>query len=77
MGKNVYNVHLIFTLVDHKRNDILKNLKIEPVSKFIQHYHASWKNHSERRDSKRIPNKFLHYKPHGKRSLRKTVKKME
>jgi hypothetical protein len=34
-----------FTILDHKRNEeLLKNLKVEPVSKFIQNYRANWKN---------------------------------
>jgi hypothetical protein len=46
----------------HKRNEeILKNLKIEPISKFIHDYRTNWKEHIERMDSNRIPN--------GKRSL--------
>jgi hypothetical protein len=33
-----------YTLWDHKRNEgILKNLKAEPISKFIQNYQANWK----------------------------------
>jgi hypothetical protein len=57
------------TLWDHKRNEILKNLKFEPISKFIQNCRANWKNHIERMDYKRIPNNHLNYRPHGKRSL--------
>jgi hypothetical protein len=59
-----------FTLWDHKRNEeILKYLKVEPVSKFIQNYWAKWKEHIERMDSSRNPNNLLNYRPHGKRSL--------
>jgi hypothetical protein len=51
-----------FTLLDHKRNEeILKNLKVEPVSKFIQNYCANQKDHIERMDPNTIPNKLLHY----------------
>jgi hypothetical protein len=64
------------TLWDHKRNeDILKNLKIEPVSKFIQNYRANWKNPIERMDSSRIPNNLLNYRPHGKRSIGRPLKR--
>jgi hypothetical protein len=56
-----------FTLLDHRRNgEILKNLKVELVSKFIQNYHANWKDHIETMNSNRVPNKLLHYRPHGK-----------
>jgi hypothetical protein len=45
-----------FTLWDHKRNEgILKNLKVKPISKFIQNYQSNWKEHIERIDSSRIP----------------------
>jgi hypothetical protein len=64
------------TLWDHKRNEeILKNLKVEPVSKFIQNYRANWKDHIERMDSNRIPNNLLNYRPHGKRSLERLLKR--
>jgi hypothetical protein len=33
------------------------NLKVEPVSKFIQNYCADWKDHTERMNSNIIPNK--------------------
>jgi hypothetical protein len=66
------------TLWEHKRNEeILKILKVEPVSKSIQNYRANWKDHIERMDSNRIPNNLLNYRPHGKRKPRKTVKKVE
>jgi hypothetical protein len=64
------------TLLDHKRNeDILKNLKIEPVSKFLQNYRANWKEHIERMESSRIPNNLLNYRRHGKRSLGRPLKR--
>jgi hypothetical protein len=64
------------TLRDHKRNEeILKNLKVEPVSKFIQNYRANWKNRIERMDSNRIPNNLMNYRPHGKRSLGRPLKR--
>jgi hypothetical protein len=57
-----------FTILDHKRDkEILKTLEVEPVSKCIQNYRANWKDHIERMDSNRIPNKLLHNRPHGKR----------
>jgi hypothetical protein len=64
------------TLWDHKRNEeILKHLKVEPVSKCIQNYRANWKNRTERMDSNRIPNNLLNYRPHGKRSLGRPLKR--
>jgi hypothetical protein len=61
---------------DHKRNEeIFKKLKVEPVFKFIQNYRADCKEHIERTDSSRIPNSLLHYRPHGKRSLGRPLKR--
>jgi hypothetical protein len=50
-------------------------LEIEPVSKFIENYFANLKDHIERMDSNRIPNKLLHYRPLGKRSLGRPLKR--
>jgi hypothetical protein len=33
------------------------------------------KDHIQRIDYNRVPNKFLHYRPHGKRSLGKPLKR--
>jgi hypothetical protein len=64
------------TLWDHKRNEqILKNLIIEPIFKFIQKYRANWKEHIERMDYNRILNNLLNYTPHGKRSLGRPLKR--
>jgi hypothetical protein len=64
------------TLWDHKRNEeILRNFEVEPISKFIQNYRAKWKEHIEKMDSSRIPNNLLNYKPHGKRSLGRPLKR--
>jgi hypothetical protein len=64
------------TLWDHKRNEeILKNLKFEPIFKFILNYRANWKEHIERMDCSRIPNNLLNYRPHGKRSLGRPLKR--
>jgi hypothetical protein len=58
-----------FTILDHKRNeDILNNLKVELLSKFIQNYRANCKDHIESIGSNRIPNKFLHYRAHEKKA---------
>jgi hypothetical protein len=65
-----------FTLLDHKRNEeILKNLKVESVSKFIQNYHANLKDHIEKMNSNRTPNKLLHCRPHGKRREGRPLKR--
>jgi hypothetical protein len=65
-----------FTFWDHKRNqELLKKLEVEPISKFIQNYRTNWKEHIERMDSGRIPNNLLNYRPHGKRSLGRPLKR--
>jgi hypothetical protein len=38
-----------------------KNVKVEPVFKFIQNYRANWKERIERMDVSRIPNNILNY----------------
>jgi hypothetical protein len=64
------------TLWGHRRNEeILKKLKVELTFKFIQNYWTNWKEHIERMDSSRIPNNLLNYRPHGKRSLGKPLKR--
>jgi hypothetical protein len=65
-----------FTLWDHKSiEEILKNFKAEPVSKFIQNYRANWKEPIEMMDSSRIPNNLSNYRPHGKRSQGRPLKR--
>jgi hypothetical protein len=44
-----------YTLGPQRNEEILKNLKVEPISKFIQNYQSNWKEHIERIDSSRIP----------------------
>jgi hypothetical protein len=64
------------TLWDHKRNEeIFKNVKVEPISKFIQNYRANWKEHIGRMDSSRITNNLSNYRPRGKRSLGRPLKR--
>jgi hypothetical protein len=63
-------------LWDHKINEeMLKNLKVEPIFKFIQNYRANWKEHIERMDSSKTPNNLLNYRPHGKRNLGRPLKR--
>ena len=41
---------------DYKRNDdVLKELRLEPVIKYIQEYQNKWMNHLRRTSSDRIP----------------------
>jgi hypothetical protein len=50
-------------------------LKVEPIFKFIQNYQANWKKHTDVMDSRRVPNNLLNHRPHGKRSLRRPLKR--
>jgi hypothetical protein len=68
---------VVFTILTHKRNEEIKKLIVEALSKFIQNYHVNCKDHIERKDYNRIANKLLHCRPHGKRKPRKNVKMME
>jgi hypothetical protein len=64
------------TLWDHKRNEgILKNLKVEPISKCIQNYQANWKEHIERMNSSRIPNNLFELHTTWKKKPRETIKR--
>jgi hypothetical protein len=66
-----------FTLWNHRRNEeILNNLKVESIAKFIQNYWANWKEHIERMDSSRIPNNLLNLQTTQEKKPRETVKKM-
>jgi hypothetical protein len=63
------------TLWGHKSSEgFLKDLKFESIFKFIQNYWTNWKEHIERMDS-RISNNLLNYRPHGKRSLGRPLKR--
>jgi hypothetical protein len=44
-----------------KRNeDVMKELHIEPVLDYIQHYQKQWKNHLQRMSTTQIPKVILH-----------------
>ena len=59
-----------YTKWDYKRNDdVLKELRLEPVIKYIQEYQNKWMNHLRRMSSDRIPKAMIPYCPTGKRSL--------
>jgi hypothetical protein len=56
--------------------EILKNLKVKPVSKFIQNYWANWKDRIKRMDSNN-PKQPFELQTTWKKKPRKTVRKME
>ncbi|KAJ4437102.1 hypothetical protein ANN_17237 [Periplaneta americana] len=64
-----------YTRWDHKNEDIMQELQIEPIMQFISKYQLQWKGHLERMDRCRIPKALFHYHPHGKRSLGRPKKR--
>jgi hypothetical protein len=54
---------------DYKRNDdIIKELKTEPVIRKIQKCKNNWIEHSNRMRRDRIPKLLKNYKPRGRRN---------
>jgi hypothetical protein len=43
---------------DHKRNDILTELKIEPMIDYIKHYQESWRSYVNRMNAGRFQKQF-------------------
>jgi hypothetical protein len=65
-----------YTKWDHKRNeDILTELKIEPMIHYIKHYQESWRSHVNRMNAGRFPKAILRYRPKGKRSIGRQMKR--
>jgi hypothetical protein len=55
-----------YTLFDHKRNDeILEELKVEPVDKKLRRYKSNWLQHVTRMNNNRMPKIMLNYRPNG------------
>jgi hypothetical protein len=65
----------LYTPGPQNKGGNFKKLKVEPIFKFIQNYWANWREHIEGMDSSRIPNNLLNYRPPGKRSLGKPLKR--
>jgi hypothetical protein len=64
-----------YTEWDHKKNDILIELKIESVVGYIKNYQESWPSHVNRMDTGRFPKANLRYRHQGKRSIGRPVKR--
>ncbi|KAJ4449371.1 hypothetical protein ANN_00769 [Periplaneta americana] len=56
-------------LEDRKNEDILKELKIDPLVHFVQQYRLQWKKHVERMNHIKWPRQILAYVPRGRRNL--------
>jgi hypothetical protein len=56
-----------YTLFDHKRSEeILEDLKVEPVDEKLRRYKSNWLQHVTRM-AKRMPKAMLNYRPNGRR----------
>jgi hypothetical protein len=55
---------------DLKTNEeVLKELKVEPILDYICSYQNNWREHVNRMSRTRIPEAIMYYQPRGKRSL--------
>jgi hypothetical protein len=65
-----------YTKWNHKRNeDILLELKIQPMIDYIKHYQESWRSHDNRINAERFPKAIFRYRPKGKRSIGRPMKR--
>ena len=61
----------VYTLWDKKRNsDIREHLGIFNVNDKLTQYEIKWREHMQRMDDNRLPEKILNYKPEGRRNIR-------
>jgi len=55
-----------YILVYHKRNEeILEELKVEPVDEKSRRYKSNWLRHATRMNSNGMPEIMLNYRPNG------------
>ena len=53
-----------YTLFDHKRNeDILEELKVEPVDEKLRKYKSHWLRHVTKMNNNRMSKMMLNYRP--------------
>jgi hypothetical protein len=65
-----------YTELDKTRNtEILRELKINSVQEHTDQYRNNWKQHVQRMDRSRIPRQVMKYRPKGKRSLGRPLKR--
>jgi hypothetical protein len=65
-----------YTELDKKINtEILRELKINWVLEHIAQYRNNWKQHLQRMDRSRVPQQMMTYRPKGKRSLERPLKR--
>jgi hypothetical protein len=62
---------------DHKRNEeILEELKVDPVDKKLGRYKSNWLQHVARMNNNRMPKIMLHCRPNGRRRLERPFKRL-
>jgi hypothetical protein len=65
-----------YTKLDKEINtDVLRELKINSVLEHTDQYRNNWKQHVQRMDRSRIPRQMMTYRPKGKRSLGRPLKR--
>jgi hypothetical protein len=53
-----------YSSLDHRRNeDVLEELKVDPVEKKLAQYKQKWLNHVSRTEDIRYPEQFLNNRP--------------
>ena len=86
-GTNFHNyIHLLkdfcstarYTIFDHIRNEeILEELKVEPVDERLRRYKPNWLRHATRMNKKRktgCPKIMMNYRPNERRRLVRPLK---
>ena len=64
-----------YTLYDHKTNDYIhRKLQITGILDKIDEYRWNWLSHLQRMPQNRIPLKSYHYRPQGRRTIRRPKK---
>jgi len=66
-----------YTLFDHNRNEeILEELKIEPVNQKLRRYKPNWLRFIARMNNNRMPKVMLNYRPAGRRRFGSPLKRL-
>jgi len=50
-----------YTLFDQKRNELLEELKVQPVDKKLRRYKSNWPQHVIRMNKNRMPKTILNH----------------
>jgi hypothetical protein len=66
-----------YTFFDHKRNEeILEQLKVEPVDEKLRRYKSNWLQHVTRMNNNTMTKIMLNYRPNGRKLLGRPLKKL-